>query len=109
MTRTRRMYNKKAVNGFFHPFHQVCMGHCPMCKRHFVSDVRKRDRTYAELLRSELLGAEEERMNPDVPQTLSDADDYYDAVMREVYQEWDERWGSHATDASCLSTEPTLC
>lgn len=49
MSRTRRAYNLRPLGGgysgpTFHPYHQLCMGHCRTCKRHIIKDARQRKR-----------------------------------------------------------------
>ncbi len=109
MSRTRRIYNRKEINGFYHPYHQVCMGHCPTCKHQYTDVVRKRDKMYADILRSELLCADEER-NTIVPETPSMIDDHMTMFMEVGVRVGDEtRWGSIVINASWQSTEPTSC
>jgi hypothetical protein len=74
MTRTRRAYNKRPIyggpgykgivvsrrdyyedDGFwtaYHPYKQLCMGHCPSCKRMWIErakERRKLEKGHAEL------------------------------------------------------------
>lgn len=42
MARTKRIYNKDKQFEFFHPYRQICMGNCPMCKKY---KEKKRKRT----------------------------------------------------------------
>lgn len=74
MSRTRRIYNKRPIYGgpgyrgivisyrgyyeddsfwtVYHPYRQICMGHCPSCKRQWEQEAierKQREKRYAEL------------------------------------------------------------
>lgn len=110
MSRTRRIYNRQEINGYFHPYRQVCMGHCPTCKHQYTDAVRKRDQIYADILRSELMCAEQECNSTDTPETPSMIEDHLTMYMEVGVRVGDEtRWGSIVINASWLSTELTSC
>ncbi len=55
MSRTIRIYNRRhRYRLFFHPYWQVCMGHCSRCKASFKAEARKRRRQLRQLYRSEI-------------------------------------------------------
>lgn len=59
MSRTKRIYNRRPVSGgynepIYHPYHQLCFGHCKSCKKANEKQMRKRDRFLRELLESEV-------------------------------------------------------
>lgn len=61
MTRTKRAYNRHPIGGgysgpTYHPFWQLCMGHCRICKRQHIENARRRKRREKELTRSEIEG-----------------------------------------------------
>jgi hypothetical protein len=58
MSRTQRIYNRPRWGGYYHPFRQVCMGHCKMCRDPMVSKRRRIKGAQETTLEIEMVGEE---------------------------------------------------
>jgi hypothetical protein len=65
MTHTLRIYNRRhRYRFFYHPWKQICMGHCSRCKEQFRAEIRRRHNMIRQIAVSEVnsyIGQEKEQ------------------------------------------------